>query len=482
MTLRNDTPSMESLQAKKKVTELHPEEILSAARLMATQHMPYIASALWNLIIKWMPGLETMAVTKRGVCYIDPEILPVWGVYQTMVGLLHETSHLLRDHAARTDLAISVQGQLHPMVEAVIRKIANVAGDAELNDDLEDTGLQLLPTDVIPQKLQCDRGLTMEEYMNHLIKKAEQNAQQGQAPMMGMPQPGRGDTGSGDGADGEGCGSVAGNPNPKCEGDSDADGNPKNDGKTSDGEGRSDAEIDRLKKEVAEKVKEHQAAHGKGSVPGGWDVWADQQLQPPKVPWEQKLQKVCRNGVSVVKGMMDYRYGRPSRRQAGVGFGAGRPVLPSMISYMPHALFVIDTSGSMGSTETERGMSESNGVMNSMGVKLSFGTIDAAVHEPFKEVKSIQEAMQMMKGGGGTAFCPVFDAIEDMRHKPNILVFCTDGGNFDELPEECPIPGLQVIWLLVGAHRCMPSCKGELWGEVIEIDDDDDESDRRRVA
>lgn len=472
--MKNDTPSMESIEAKRKVTDLAPAEVLSAARLMGTRHMPYLSTAIWNLILKWQSGIGTMAVTKRGVCYIDPEILPVWGVYQTMVGLLHEVSHLLRGHSNRVDLALVVQGTVSPMVEAYLRKLANVAGDAEINDDLQDTGLQLLPTDVIPEKLECDRGLTMEEYMNKLIEKAEKNASGGDDAMDGIPQPGRDPNGNG-------CGSVSGNPH-ECEGDVDADGNPTNDGKAADGSGRSDAEVDRIRKEVAKAVKDHVRQHGAGSVPGGWDVWADQELTPPKVHWTSELQQECRYGHAVAKGNMDYRYGRPSRRQAGVGFGPGRPVLPTMVSYLPRAAFVVDTSGSMGHDEVAACMSEAQGVLDAMGTDITFGACDADIHEPFQSVRTLDEALAALKGGGGTRFNPVFDALAEMVDPPHILIFATDGGNFDTLPEHCPVPGLTVIWLLVGGHSCTPTFAGEPWGKMIWVGKDAEEVDRRWAA
>ena len=104
---------------------------LAAARLMAVEKMKYFRTAILGLVPKETPGLGTFGVTKNGVMLWDPECLDRWSVEETAAVLVHEVSHLLRNHARRCE----AMGAEHMPW--------NAAGDLEINDDLQEIGLPL---------------------------------------------------------------------------------------------------------------------------------------------------------------------------------------------------------------------------------------------------------------------------------------------------------------------------------------------------
>jgi len=253
---------------------------------------------------------------------------------------------------------------------------------------------------------------------------------------------GRGDVGRGH------CGSCAGNP---------VDGEPDN--------GVSPAEGDRRQRAVAEAIAKQIAQKGRGSVPSALAVWAEEILKPAKVDWRTQLAREVRRAVSHVAGATDLTWRRPSRRQAGIGFGMGRPVAPALHAPVPNVSVILDTSGSMGQEELSAGVNELTGILKTLNTRVSFVTCDAAVQGIVK-ITTPKEAIKALHGGGGTDLRPAFEALSKLRERPEIVIVITDGQVGYGVPETAPA-WAQVIWVLVGRYRQKP-CD---WGRMIEIDD-----------
>ena len=87
------------------VRSLEPDEArqLVAARLVAVEHAPYLAHALFGVTSLAADGLGTFAVDRGWRLYLDPATLSRWGA--TLAGgvLVHEVGHLVRAHAERAD-------------------------------------------------------------------------------------------------------------------------------------------------------------------------------------------------------------------------------------------------------------------------------------------------------------------------------------------------------------------------------------------
>lgn len=484
-----------------------PHSILAAARLLARQKRPYFTDALLALVPYEMHGLGTMAVTKDFVLMWDPATIKAWGVENTAGVLLHEIEHPLRSHHDRM-----------ARIGATNKQIANIATDAEINDDLVAGQLKLPDDPVTPQSLGLPVGRMAEEYYNLLRQQEEQRKPPpgGDGPPLppdgSMPNPGGGvtkpqdnkpedkpqdgkpdsdKTGDSSGGQDSGMGgSDSGSESSPSDGAGNSDGDATNKpGKPGSGGcgsssgaaleaesklppelGRTRSDIERVRRQTADRVRQA-ASSGKGDIPGGLVRWANEQLKPPKVPWQSKLARLARRASTFKPGAQAYRRDRMSRRQAGVGFGHGSPMLAVLRDPVPKVAVVIDTSGSMGTDELNRAVSETAAVLKA-APSVEFLASDARVHE-VKSVRNIRDVHKLLVGGGGTDFRPVFKALEQAKHRPDVTVFITDG--IGPAPVNAP-KDMTVIWLLVGRSRQKPytgSYGGSsiAWGEFIEVDD-----------
>jgi predicted metal-dependent peptidase len=416
---------------------------LSAAILAAEIRFPYFATGFSGLVRRFAP-VGTMAMTKTGILLVDPEFLLALTAQQAGEVVSHELLHLLRRHCERMDA-----------IPQVVREIAGVAVDLEINDDLQE---DLLPGDCcLPKKFGLKNGMLCEEYYQELLKQAQQQAKAG----------GGGKDGDGDDKDGKGngkadvargrCGSGSGGPT--------VDGEPEG---AAGAKPRSNADLDRIRRDVAEAIQQHVAQKGRGSVPGGLLVWAESELQPPKVRWQDQLRRAIRAGVATIAGRVDYTRTRFSRRQAAFGavsraLGGSTPLMPALCAPRPRVAFGVDTSGSMGREELVRAVSEAQGCLRALGTPVIFLACDAAVHET-REVRTAAELANQLKGGGGTDFSPIFEAVEALRPKVDLFVFVTDGQG--PAPKEAP-RGFETIWVLVGKYASAPCT----WGKQITIKD-----------
>ncbi len=77
----------------------------------------------------------------------------------------------------------------------------------------------------------------------------------------------------------------------------------------------------------------------------------------------------------------------------------------------------------------------------------------------------MRDARDLMKGGGGTDFRPIFQDVKQARPRPDVLVVMTDGCG--PAPEVDPKTA-HTIWLLVGDYVRHPAA----WGDYIEIKED----------
>jgi predicted metal-dependent peptidase len=417
------------------------EQRLAAGRLKAVQLMPYLASALFALRPRPAPGLGTLGVTAGSVLMYDPAVVDEWSTEALGWVLLHEVCHVLRDHAGRKG--------------ARPHAAWNICGDAEINDDLELAGAKWPPPPpatardkgnggpILPASLGAPDGLTAEEYYARL-------------PPPKAPQAGAGEDGEGGTQEGQGkphahpgrgeCGGCAGGEPLPGEAEADAE------------DGQTPIELEATRRAVAAAIQEHAANKGRGSVPAGMERWAEEILGPPYVDWRTRLRRAARRAVQWRMGAVDLTYTRRSRRQAGLGSGPGRPVMPAYRAPVPRVTVAIDTSGSMGGESLADCMRELRGVLDAVGASVELIVCDAQVHaaRPVRHLRDVR-----LLGGGGTAFEPIFERIARAREKPDLVVVLTDGDGSCNC--EAP-PGVKVLWVLIAGDREMP------WGERVVIE------------
>lgn len=421
---------------------------------------PYFGAVLRGLVRREMPDemravfalrgtKPTLCVTENGILFWAPEYVDSFGddrINYLAYDLVHEVMHVVLKHLERS----RALGIVPEMTEDFFAKstLANLAQDACIDEDLDKMIIasgDKPPTDwVTPAALKQPPGLVFEERYRLLLKEMQKQSGgsgsgSGQSGSKKVPpKPGRG-----------WCGGCAGHPHP---------GEPQ---KTPGG--RSQAEMDRFRRETANAIKDT-AAKGRGLVPDSLVRWAEEELAPPKIPWQEKLSRVVRGTVARRAGHTDLAWTRPSRRQGGVGYGIGRPVMPSFTAYTPEVAFAVDTSGSMGAADLSAACAEVDGVLKATGSNITFLACDAVVHG-INKVKSVQEAMKLLKGGGGTVLEPAVKAMSELKPKPSIAIVATDG-----YCDDPPNYGLDLIFVVVGGNRAFKPTHGE----VVYADDKGD--------
>ena len=105
---------------------------LQAARVRASYQRAYFAPALFNLIPVKTDLIASMAVDSRWRLYYNDAWVAAHTVEENAAVLIHEVSHLLREHEARKQAAAVKDHTLW-----------NTATDCEINDDLIAEGLPL---------------------------------------------------------------------------------------------------------------------------------------------------------------------------------------------------------------------------------------------------------------------------------------------------------------------------------------------------
>ncbi len=469
-----------------------PQETFSAGRLIARQKAPYFRAILLGLAAVETPGLGTIGVTEHGVLMLDWEFIRQV-TPEEMAGLLvHEVMHVCLDHCAR-----SRRANRDP-------RDGNTADDLAINPAIVDMGL-VLPggkltgvfpeTPRFPAKAGFKRGLSSDEYYELLrTRRAQQQGKTGKSGK-GSPQTGQGEAGAGgegtpeepnDEAGEGGSGGDADHENPGG-GDSGGANDQNGDDQKPQAAGgfcgscanrpmpgepdaknpasRPTSEVDRMVRQVAEATREH-AAKERGKVPAMLQRWADDILKPAEIPWQSKLGCIARAACAWRDGAVQHRYDAPSRRQAGLGFGPGRPVLPRLRMPVPNVTVIIDTSGSMSPHELGEAARETNGILKACGADVTLCTCDEAVSGVTK-VRSVQEACARLKGGGETDMRPAFKAVVKQRPRPDVIVCITDGHVGDGFPSK-PIPGVKVIIVLVG-HGA-PAIVNTEWAETVRVE------------
>jgi predicted metal-dependent peptidase len=456
------------------MAHVEPRELFSAGRLLARSKAKYMKAILLAFAPVEAPGLGTIGVTEHGILMLDWEFFrqvaaqsgsPEQAAKRAGGLLVHEAFHVLLKHGKRSKKRKDARR-------------SNMADDMSFNDAVIDMGLELPEGELrgcFAADYGWERGLPSDVYYERLGQLPPQPGQGGSggqdpqpggapgAPQAGAGTPGgtpgqgapaKGPPGAGQAADGATpkagggwCGSCAGRAMP---------GEPPG---TTPG-ARSKGDLERIARQVARAVQE-EASSGRGTVPGFLRRWADELLTPPEVPWEQELGHACRNAMAWRPNCVDHKYDAPSRRQWGVGFGPGKPVLPRFRMPVPNVAVIVDTSGSMGTEQLSKAISETAGILRAVGANVTFVTCDATVHGVTK-VKSAKEALANLKGGGGTSMQPAIEAVMRLLPRPEVMVCITDLyiGHPGPQPRGC-----KMIWVGVGEHQGTDPP----WGKVIRV-------------
>ena len=401
---------------------------LQAARVRAAYQRAYFAPALFSLIPVKTDMVASMAVDSRWRLYYNDSWLSGHSVEENAAVLIHEVSHLLREHEARKQAAA---------VNNVV--LWNTATDCEINDDLTAEGLPLPDNPPQPQQFGLHTGENAETYYRQLMKTLD--ASSPTQTSAGASATLRQDCGSG------------------------AHGERRPWELLDDPGGDSVPGVDRLKadlirREVANRIFDRSGEPA--DAPLGWRRWARTVLSP-KVDYMATIRHAVRKALrESTVGRFDRTYRRPHRRQACYG----EFIMSSYYQPRPRPGFLIDTSSSMDDTQLARAVAELGGLTRQLGYNTDVvvACCDAAVHN----VKQVFIGAQLeLIGGGGTDLRAGLRWFTERRSGPvDLLVVVSDCHT--PWPEE--MPPFPVITICVGDGEPPP------WGDrgsnkVITIDD-----------
>jgi predicted metal-dependent peptidase len=407
---------------------------LQTARLRASYQRAYFAPALFNLIPVKTELIASMAVDAYWRLYYNESWLATHSVEENAALLIHEVSHLLRDHESRKQSAAVRNARLW-----------NTAADCEINDDLIAEGLPLPHDPPQPGKYGFSTGETAEIYFQKLSKRAQQSEAECDPSTS---------SGSSRAESRDDCGSGAHGDRRPWELPPDEE--------TSGGTpGVDPVKAEMVRRDVAQRIMDITFA---GEVPLGWQRWAHG-MMTPKVDYLAIIRRTVRTALrESTLGRYDRTYRRPHRRQACYG----EFIMPSYYQPRPRPGFLIDTSSSMQNEQLSKAVTELAALTRQLGYasEVVVACCDAAVHG----VKKVFNASQLqIYGGGGTDLSKGLEWFVHKKSGPiDLLIVVTDCET--AWPDQAP--PFPVITIRVGEGLPPP------WGDrgankVITIEDRD---------
>ena len=197
-----------------------------------------------------------------------------------------------------------------------------------------------------------------------------------------------------------------------------------------------------------------------GKLPGSMEHFFQSVLKP-NVDWTEHV----RGELVRISGSDTYDWQKLDRRLAARGIGS-----PGLSGFSCGLIVVgCDSSGSIFADKTllDRFLGETAGMLEDLNPReVRFVTCDTVVKQAvvLEDIDDLRR-MEVIKGGGGTSFVPVFDYIHENDLVPDVLIYLTDmAGTFPEHEPDYP-----VIW-----GNIEPSVTTAPFGKVVMIPTDKD--------
>jgi predicted metal-dependent peptidase len=198
----------------------------------------------------------------------------------------------------------------------------------------------------------------------------------------------------------------------------------------------------------------HETTLGRGSLPSDMELVLAEMLAP-RVHWATVLSQ----WLGECAGALDYSWRRPSRRSESAG-----EWLPSLVRRsLPDVTILWDTSGSMRGEEGAI-LGEVASIVEELGLTVRLIVCDTAIHADQEGLDRLEAVIPMLRGGGGSDFCPAFERLH-AESNTSVVVAFTDG--YIEVPPEAPESLQGVLWVLTG-HGVRPAP----WGRAIRVRED----------
>ena len=353
---------------------------MDKAKAQIVLDQPFFASILLRRKLVETDRIPTLAVNQAGTIYYNKEFTEKLPVPQLVWGLCHEVLHVVGQHASR-------RGHRNP-------KKWNYAGDAWINDTLDDSGIG----ERIPQTVNMpgSKDDTVENIYNALPEQEKNEDGEGD-----FGQPGGSNDGLGDDI-------IEG-------GD---DGNPMTEDEKREIEGQ-------IKVEIAEAA---QAAKMRGKLSGRLQDMVTSILDV-KTPWHEILEK---HMVSQVKQGQTWR--RANRRYQDV-------YLPSTdkLPQMGELVIQVDVSGSISKQELDHYNGHLQRIIEQCRpdkTHVLYTDTEVVRHDEFD---CGEEFHLSFFSGGGTDMPAGFKYCAEHGIQPDVFVCLTDGYTDFGEPQDYPI-------------------------------------------
>jgi predicted metal-dependent peptidase len=425
------------------------------------EYVPYLASYIYSLREQETPGIGTAAVDEAGNLYWCPKFVAEIGKEQTAYLVAHEALHLVYDHHSRSREIIGE----HP--DEFTKYVCNVAGDLVIEQTLHmmrhlrPEGAVYLGCEIASWGIKLDfpENKSMQEYYRLILEKLkgrpqpqpESTSQQQESSNGSDDSPDGSGDGTGDddgegtddnddgqpggqgkgeqddgsqatpangaGATASGKGEASPKPGAPGSGGSCADGQPRPYEIDDDGSWETWGN-DMAAAKAEEAIAEYEKQHGIGSVPGGVKQALRCKLRPQPDPFDQLRSAVCSSVASPVGGR-DFSRRRRSRKQPP---GDNDPLLHGRITVQPHAVVIVDTSGSMMHRDTTaRALAViGQGIRKLSRVKVFCADTHVRSHASVATTKTFDWC-----GGGGTDMARAIEEV-DRTDKPDSIILITD--------------------------------------------------------
>ena len=433
-----------------------PRQLLGQARVRTFEYVPYLASYIYSLKERETPGIGTAAVDEAGNLYWCPKFIEECGIDTGAYIVTHEVLHMIFQHHARAREILGDRPD--PQKQFIL----NIAGDLVIEQTLSSMR-HLRPEGAVhlgckvPQlgiTLNFPENLSMQEYYRLINEKLKGNPKQENSggnsgsdsddTSSDGNDAGRGgggdreqDDGSGTSQGGSASGSdeaqASGKPQRQPGGAGDAGsgrqpasvppGAPGSGGSCADGvprqyEEESDGSWETYGQDIAAAGVEKYEQEHPGSVPGTIKQAINARLHPTPDPFAQLRSAVCTSVASPVGGR-DFTHRRRSKKQPP---GDDQPLLHGRITVQPHAVVIVDTSGSMMTAEVHaQALSVIAQGLRKLGrVKVYCADTKVQSHALVANTKRFD-----WHGGGGTDMSEAIAQVE-RDDRPDSIVLITD--------------------------------------------------------
>lgn len=412
--------------------------IFQKARAYVKTTFPYFFPTIMGLIPVEVQGIGTLGVSPGLILGIDFEWFSSLEVEVAGGCLIHEGMHILRD-----------LDRLNAMPD---KELANQAFDIPINDDLKRAGVKLPSWAIYSSTYDLPEGFSGEKYYELLQQRASRT-KAGQLCIDGIPTSGKVGAGK--------CGGCAGTP---------GEGEEKNDKES----GRSPTDVEYFKKTglkaITDAAKSGELKFGRGNKSAFFEELLEfTGKEKPVVPWRQVATNAYRRATGHIKcGQIDYSLSRPSKRSYTRGI-----IRPGMISREVETCYIEDSSGSMGAEQLKAGRVEIAEAMVRLGLLyVWYFCADTESKMDPQRIRVPDLKTLPVLGRGGTSFIQPIEIATNLRPRPKIIIYATDG---DGYAPATPPKGVEFIWLLVPGPWTVRPCN---WGTQILMSDLREERDK----